>query len=1154
MKKKRLLSLLLSTIMLIGSMPALVLAEGDEDYEDDPEMMDPGEEEDDVPYLGSISENSVFPVGQMEAQELLFFDFMPTTTGRYGFMCADGRDLSATFYDDKGEVAPMEQKKDFRYDIQYLNLEAGKYYQIEIEAGEYATLPDQDAYCYICPMSETLPFGESTLFVKSSDGSRKYTFIPQESGKYYFEAAPLVPKQNHNTSFSISSSYEEIKYTYSGKLLCADLKAGMPYDIKITYNRESAGNACCNLVKVNITRDVPALEMGENTVQLRAQKDMSSLVFVPENSGIYVFESKGEYDTEATLRNGGYDYGEGDNFRLGCFLDGGETYFLQAWQNSADLITVPVYVQRAEQIQSGQEVSFDAMYRDRYFFSMTPAESGWYHLDDGKTSHSISVYDRSNSTLNNCLDSWYLTAGETYMLEYQYYDYGNENGTVKFTFDRVPTELVSGASSTVTKYAASNSVFYTEFTPDESGVYEFTSEHKTSAMYIFDAKNKVLSEDTTDSKLNKSAHLYAGTKYLIAFSDWQEPDTPYVVSLKKSEETVQADVKYEVDFPSRNYRQYSFTPKTSGFYLLYTYGGFSSYNVYDGSTLLSGVLGTGEYGFKCRLVELEAGKNYRIEFKHSNSSLDGMYWCIHKVEALTMGTDIPFDAIGGYAFYTFTPSESGVYTFTSDMFLDASYAYIEVRQPTEKQNDYIGVATLSDSIMKNAISTVLKKGTTYVVYAQLKNKVSTSSTIDIVKEQALQLGDNTVPIKNRNTNYDFQRNAFCSFTPAEDGLYSIMSKGENGVDPRITIYDSQMKKVGDDDSSGEVNWNFKVELFLNGGETYYIDIDETEEFDLPVEIQKLEIMEAKLEGYTLSLDGSIAVNLYMTLNKSVAESDTAVLKFTRETASGNTVVSYGMDQAQKRVLDGKTYYVFHLPVAAKEMTSELKAQIVDPASAFEGKEYKFTVQEYAQYIINRAYSTASGSEENQEYMDALPLVYALLNYGTAAQNYFGFKVDKPANSINYTSSKYMGNVPTSSLPVYSEDSEVLPEGVTFEGSSVAIESETELTFCFKNSSGAKLTFTDGSGTRLSAGKSGGYITVKVKGIPAHKLGEYVTVRIKVEGDANDYKVSYNPMTYCYNVLTRPLTATRTSELKELMKAFYFYNQAAERYMAKKAGN
>ena len=41
------------------------------------------------------------------------------------------------------------------------------------------------------------------------------------------------------------------------------------------------------------------------------------------------------------------------------------------------------------------------------------------------------------------------------------------------------------------------------------------------------------------------------------------------------------------------------------------------------------------------------------------------------------------------------------------------------------------------------------------------------------------------------------------------------------------------------------------------------------------------------------------------------------------------------------------------------------------------------------------------------------------------------------------------------------------------------------------------------------------------------------------------------MTYCYNVLTRSLSATRTQDLKDLMKAFYFFNQAAERYMSAK---
>lgn len=1153
MKKKRLLSLLLSAIMLIGSMPALVLAEGDEDYEDDPEMMDenPGEEEDDVPYLGSISENSAFPVGQMEAEELVFFTFNPSTTGRYGFLCADGRDLSATFYDDNGVVAPMEEKKDFRYDIQYLSLEAGKTYQIEIEAGDYATLPEYDVYCYICPMSETLPYGESTLFVKSRDSYTKHTFIPQESGMHIFEFTP-ANSSHFFSNIEISSGSTSLTNVYGSRTITVDLKAGVPYDIKINYWRESAGTACCNVVKVNIKRDIPTLVLNENFVELKANSEESIFGFTPEVSGVYVFESKGDYDTQATLRDSGNDYGEGSNFRLGTYLEAGKTYYIRISQNSAESVTVPVYVKMADQIQPGQNYSFDVLYQDNYFYTMTPAQSGWYHFDSGNTSHSLTVRDSENNCPTKTIDSWYMEAGKTYYLTYQHY--GFDTNSVSFSVYPIDSELTVNTTSSISSYSDYDGVNYTVFTPDTTGIYEFTSDRDTSYIYIYNNKESIVYE-SVDTDLKRSVYLTGGTPYLICFSPKSAYGTPYDVKVTKLENAVKAEEVYTVDFPSSVNKQYSFTPEESGYYWIYSFGGLRIKPVREEMNQLLSMNGSGESGFQSAVVELEAGKKYALEFYHNNSNLEGMNWCIHKVDSLAPGKDIDIDVIGGCAYYTFTPSENGVYTFTSDMFSAAeSYSGLLIKIKTQYGENILNYALLSGSTLNNGVTAVLEKGKTYNLVVLMKNRVSGSYVMDIVKEQALQLGENTVSITDRHTIRSFQRNAFCSFTPAEDGLYSIMSKGENGVDPHITIYDSQMQKVGEDDSSGEVNWNFKVELFLNGGETYYIDIDETEEFDLPVEIKQLEIMEAKLEGYTLSLDGSIAVNLYMTLNESVAESSTAVLKFTRETASGNTVVSYGMDKAQKRVLNGKTYYVFHLPVAAKEMTSELKAQIVDPASAFEGKEYTFTVQEYAQYIINRAYSVVSGPGEDQEYMDALPLVYALLNYGTAAQNYFGFKVDKPANSINYTSSKYMGNVPTSALPVYSADYEVMPEGVTFEGSSLSIESETALTFYFKNTSGAKLTFTDDSGARLSAGKSGEYTTVKVKGIPAHKLSEYVTIRIKVEGDASDYKVSYNPMTYCYNVLTRPLTATRTAELKEMMKAFYFYNQAAERYMEKKAGN
>ena len=251
-------------------------------------------------------------------------------------------------------------------------------------------------------------------------------------------------------------------------------------------------------------------------------------------------------------------------------------------------------------------------------------------------------------------------------------------------------------------------------------------------------------------------------------------------------------------------------------------------------------------------------------------------------------------------------------------------------------------------------------------------------------------------------------------------------------------------------------------------------------------------------------------------------------------------------------MNGKTYYVFHLPVAAKEMTSKLKVQIVDPGSSFEGKEYTFTVQDYADRVIYIANNPEYyGIEDNREYVKAKPLVEALLNYGTAAQKYFGWNTDYPANDNVEANNRYLGNVPTSILPQYNPESTKLPDGVTFGGASLSLESETTLTFYFSNPSGVKLSFYDGKGARISSGTSGEYITVRVKNIPAHKLSDYVTLSIKAEGDSGEYSITYNPMTYCYNVLTRPLSATRTQDLKDLMKAFYFYNQAAVRYEAAK---
>ena len=93
---------------------------------------------------------------------------------------------------------------------------------------------------------------------------------------------------------------------------------------------------------------------------------------------------------------------------------------------------------------------------------------------------------------------------------------------------------------------------------------------------------------------------------------------------------------------------------------------------------------------------------------------------------------------------------------------------------------------------------------------------------------------------------------------------------------------------------------------------------------------------ARLVGHSLSLNGNIGVNFYMELDESVAESDTAYMYFT---IPGDTVTyqkvyvneqsDASLPYAEQKTVGDKTYYVFPCSVAAKEMTSNITAQIID---------------------------------------------------------------------------------------------------------------------------------------------------------------------------------------------------------------------------------
>ena len=275
----------------------------------------------------------------------------------------------------------------------------------------------------------------------------------------------------------------------------------------------------------------------------------------------------------------------------------------------------------------------------------------------------------------------------------------------------------------------------------------------------------------------------------------------------------------------------------------------------------------------------------------------------------------------------------------------------------------------------------------------------------------------------------------------------------------------------------------------------------------------------RLEGYSVSLDGDIGVNFYMELADEIANSQTAYMQFTIPAGSKTETKTVLVKDAIKKDMNGKTYHVFKCNVSAKDMASTIKAQIINGDK--QGTEYKYSVKDYADYLL-------SHTQGNAEYTNAAPLVKAMLNYGAYAQKYFN----------EGTAFETSGSVEDVTIPVefkYNADNtSITADGVTFEGATLSLKSETTLSLYFTGlPEGTE--FTCGSKTVQSV-KNGKYIVARIRGIKAEELKNNFTLTF------TGGSVTYNPMTYCYNVLNG---GSDNVKLQNVVKALYKYAEAAK---------
>lgn len=269
---------------------------------------------------------------------------------------------------------------------------------------------------------------------------------------------------------------------------------------------------------------------------------------------------------------------------------------------------------------------------------------------------------------------------------------------------------------------------------------------------------------------------------------------------------------------------------------------------------------------------------------------------------------------------------------------------------------------------------------------------------------------------------------------------------------------------------------------------------------------------SRLAGYSLSLSGNIGVNFFMELSDEVVADDKAYMQFTLPNGDTPQVM---VSKAEIAFVGEKKYYVFSCEVAAKEMDDTITAQIITSDS--KGVVYKYTVRDYADYILDEA----NGYDDNTK-----AVVSAMLSYGDYAKAYFsGEELTATSEIEAITSDMLAGYAMT--------ESGTLPEGIEYYGSTLLLESETTIRHYFKVADG-----TDVSAYNMT--EKGGYYYIQCSDIPAGSLGTAQDISV------GEYTISYSPLSYAKAVLESENT---DANLKNLVKALYIYNQNALAYNA-----
>ena len=293
-----------------------------------------------------------------------------------------------------------------------------------------------------------------------------------------------------------------------------------------------------------------------------------------------------------------------------------------------------------------------------------------------------------------------------------------------------------------------------------------------------------------------------------------------------------------------------------------------------------------------------------------------------------------------------------------------------------------------------------------------------------------------------------------------------------------------------------------------------------------------------LYGRSITLKDNIDVNYYMEMSDSVFEHD-AYLEFK---IGGQTYKINAYDAAEVNE-NGKILYKFSCPVNAAQMSDTIETRIVIDNNTKE--EYSYSVKEYASELL---------SKSNEYPAETVKLVKALLNYGTAAQTFFKYNTDKPANGILSDADKAVdaADFDAYKAVIKTDSANGQSNGLTYYGSSLICKSEMTVRHYFILDNGSdinnyKFSYIDADGYEVSLtpkkASDGGVYCVDISGIMACSLNKNYVCRVTGMDSSQIIELDYGPLSYAYSVAN---SKDSSKELKNLMNALYMYSEMASK--------